>query len=262
MELPCIVHANGPDLSKLVSTLKDPTDTFDYIIITSPEAAHVFIKAWEEATQSSSSSSSSSSLVQNTKLVAVGKATEETLLQHGLHVDFVPTKATAKTLVQELPPSTQATREGRFTKVLYPASVKAKPTLQNGLNERGTFHVMRLDTYDTIPATWDKEQIRMAQTVRIACFASPSAVEAWVLNYRRMMQEEGEEEQHDEIKTDMEKKKRDGNEVLAACIGETSAQACREMQWNQEDIFYPEKPGVEGWSDVVADALERIVSQE
>lgn len=224
-EIPCIEHADGPDTDKLVPTLA--STQFDYVAITSPEAAKVLVKAWIEAGRP-----------QLGKVAAVGKATQESLKEFGIEVAFVPSKATAATLVKELPLSDAATKEGRSSTLFYPASNKAADTLQNGLEERG-FDVMRLNTYDTVPASWDEEQTLLAQSANVACFASPSAVKAWLKN------------------TDgMNKPAR----AKAACIGETSAEACRKNQWDENDIFYPEKPGVDGWAVSVADALDYLSS--
>ncbi|EJK58843.1 hypothetical protein THAOC_20998 [Thalassiosira oceanica] len=140
LELPCIAHAAGPDTDKLPSTLS--SKQFDYIAITSPEAAKVFASAWKEAGQP-----------QLGVVAAVGKATKEALSSLGIDVGFVPSKATAATLVQELPFSQNSQDEGRSTTLLYPASAKAANTLQDGLEGRG-FKVDRLNTYDTVTATW------------------------------------------------------------------------------------------------------------
>mmetsp|Transcript_31382 Transcript_31382/g.46365 ORF Transcript_31382/g.46365 Transcript_31382/m.46365 type:complete len:133 (+) Transcript_31382:251-649(+) len=121
--------------------------------------------------------------------------------------------------------------------VLYPASQKAKNTLQDGLEARG-FTVTRLNTYDTIPATWNAHQTEMAKGANVVCFASPSAVKSWVKN--------------------QEKANGRCERVAAACIGETSAQACREQEWKESQIYYPEKPGVEGWVNAVVEALDSI----
>ncbi|KAL7546501.1 hypothetical protein ACHAWF_009864 [Thalassiosira exigua] len=221
-ELPCIEHADGPDTHKLSLTLA--SSQFDYIAITSPEAAKVMAAAWIEAGRPNLG-----------MVAAVGKATQEALKKLGIDVAFVPSKATAATLVKELPTSEKATEMGRPTTVFYPASAKAADTLQNGLEARG-FDVLRLNTYDTVPASWNEEQIILAQSARVACFASPSAVTAWLANT-------------DNLETPR---------ALACCIGETSAKACRENQWEDRNIFYPEKPGVEGWAISVADALEHL----
>jgi len=232
-EIPCIAHADGPDSDMLGPALsgKGGFGAFDYVAVTSPEAARVLAAAWEAAGRPDLG-----------EVVAVGKATEEALLREGIRVGFVPSKATAKTLVEELPESGDATMEGRLTTLLYPASAKAKKTLEQGLEERG-FVVTRLDTYDTIPATWTPEKKNKADLVRVACFASPSAITGWLQNLE-----------------DTEGGRR-GNTIAAACIGETSAQMCRDMGWDEGNIFYPEKPGVDGWAEAVADALEAVAAR-
>lgn len=224
-ELPCIEHADAPDTDKLSPTLA--STQFDYVAITSPEAAKVMATAWIDAGRPKLG-----------MVAAVGCATQESLKGFGIDVAFVPSKATAATLVKELPPSDAATEEGRATTLLYPASAKAQNTLQNGLEERG-FTVERLNTYDTVPASWNDDQISLAQSATVACFASPSAVKAWLKNTAEL----------------------DTPRALASCIGETSAKACRSNEWEEENIFYPEKPGVDGWALAVADALESLAAK-
>ena len=225
-EIPCIAHADGPDTENLGRTLS--SSTFDYIAITSPEAAKVFATAWIDEGRPKLG-----------LVAAVGKATQEALKEFGVDVAFVPSKATAATLVEELPPLEAASNEGRPTSMLYPASAKAQDTLQIGLEERG-FTVTRLNTYDTVTATWTPDEEELAKSTTVACFASPSAVKAWLKNTAQL----------------------NCPRALAACIGETSATACREAGWSEEDIFYPEKPGVDGWAEAVADALQCISERQ
>ena len=219
-ELPCIEHADGPDTEKLAPTLT--SSRFDYVAITSPEAAIVLATAWIEAGRPNLG-----------MVAAVGKATQEALTEFEIDVAFVPSKATAATLVEELPPSIVAVEEGRATTVFYPASAKAQDTLQIGLEERG-FSVLRFNTYDTVTASWNADQASLAQFATVACFASPSAVKAWLKNTSQL----------------------ETPRALASCIGETSASACRKNEWEENNIFFPEKPGVDGWAIAVADALE------
>lgn len=216
-ELPCIEHASGPDYDSLQGALAN--GSWDYVAVTSPEAAKVVASAWDVVRDNP------------IPVVAVGKATEKALEKYGIPVTFVPSKATAVTLVEELE------SKGEGTKVLYPASARARETLQSGLEARG-FDVKRLNTYDTVTATWTEEQRGQAKKVKIACFASPSSIKGWLLNTSN------------------------NNAVLAACIGETSATACREHSWADSQIYYPESPGIEGWIDAIRFALEDIkVSQ-
>jgi len=238
-EIPCIAHAEGPDAGDtFTSALLSSPSEFDYIAITSPEAAQVFASTWKQTTISNENLP---------KICAVGKATQEALNSNGLSVSFVPSKATAATLVKELPPieDKNGGKEISTTTVLYPASAKAKPTLQKGLEARtdAKFQVTRLNTYDTIPASWTEEQLKLAQIhTQIVCFASPSAVESWVEKVNQGSINASEC-------------------MLVACIGETSAQACREMGWKEQDIFYPEKPGVDGWAESVMNAADRIQTE-
>ena len=213
-ELPCIAHADGADFEKLESTLKE--QDWDYVAVTSPTAATVLSGPWKKALDGNSP-----------EVVAVGKATQSTLEKMDIPVAFCPSKATAKTLVSELPKK----RDG--TTLLYPASAKAAATLEEGLTQRG-FEVRRLDTYDTVTATWTEEEKAVASQVRVACFGSPSAVKGWLKNTGN------------------------NREILAACIGETSAKACRENEWPESRIFFPEKPGIAGWADAVEHALKSV----
>ncbi|XP_028950500.1 uroporphyrinogen-III synthase, chloroplastic isoform X3 [Malus domestica] len=48
LELPLIQHTRGPDLDRLCTVLSADT-TFDWIVITSPEAGSVFLEAWKAA---------------------------------------------------------------------------------------------------------------------------------------------------------------------------------------------------------------------
>jgi uroporphyrinogen-III synthase len=212
-ELPCIAHADGEDIDRLGPTLRRE-EGWDYVTVTSPEAARVLAEAWGEIEFPLS-------------VAAVGKATQATLEKFGIPVDFCPTKATAAKLVEELP------AKGDRTTVLYPASAKAQSTLQDGLNARG-FKVSRFNTYDTVTATWDSDEQEIAQTVHVACFGSPSSINGWLENTSN------------------------NKEVLAACIGETSAEACRKHEWPESKIFYPEMPGISGWAASVKQALETI----
>lgn len=205
IELPCIEHGDGKDYPLLKDHLRQ---SWDYIAVTSPEAARILSTAWEDCGH---------------PIAAVGKATEKALQDFGMEVDFVPSKALACQLVKELPGS------GR---VLYPASAKAKKVLQDGLKERG-FEVTRLNTYDTVSANWTAEQLLAAEGCQVVCFGSPSAIKGWMQNTRK--------------------------EVKAACIGQTSADACYELGWNPDDVFYPEKPGMEGWVAAVKDATCALV---
>jgi uroporphyrinogen-III synthase len=218
-ELPCIQHADGPDYDTFKEILyQQATNTmatiFDYVVVTSPEAARVVASAWPW----NKNNDGTVLATLPPKVAAVGKATESTLRDAGIEVNFVPSKATAQTLVQELLPIS-STSGDRKTNVLYPASAKAADVILDGLENRTLFTVLRLDTYDTIATRWDTTQQALAQQqCQIVCFASPSAIKGWLSNIDNNNNASTEE---DVVS--------DPNRYVAACIGETSATACRNL---------------------------------
>jgi uroporphyrinogen-III synthase len=210
LELPCIAHADGDDYPRLKEVLK--SQQWDYITITSPEGAKVLASVLNREEN-----------IAIPPIAAVGKATEEELRGYGLDVSFCPSKATATTLVAELPGAPPL-------QILYPASQRAQLTLETGLRGRG-FHVTRLNTYDTVTAEWTDELRDAASRCQVATFASPSSVKGWL---------------HNSIQK---------TNVIAACIGETSAKACRELGWSEDKIFYPDKPGIDSWVEAIDQAV-------
>lgn len=204
-ELPCIEHASGEDFNRLeLSLYDDSADPWDYVIVTSPEAATVLRQVWDD----------DASL--QPRVAAVGAATAEQLEALGISVAFVPTRATAVDLAKELPPS---------SRVLYAASAQAPTTLQDGLAQRNIY-TERLNTYDTVHAVWDESTIAIAEQCSILCLASPSAAKGWIANTH--------------------------HRPMAVCIGKTTADACSELGFDV--IRYPEKPGMEGWVQLVKEA--------
>jgi uroporphyrinogen-III synthase len=158
-------------------------------------------------------------------VASVGEATAAALRSGGVDPVFTPSKANAETLAAELPMSSPPT-------VLYPASARAQKTLEEGLGKRG-FLVRRLSTYDTVPAVWGGHEQEVASRTTVAAFGSPSAVKTWA-------------------------ERLGARSCLAACIGETSASACRRLGWEDSSIFYPESPGMEGWAAAVEAAIESL----
>lgn len=165
LELPCIESIPGADRDKLVSHLAEGTVAEGWVVITSPEAANVFISAWRKA-----------DYPRIGRIAALGKATGDSLRAVGLEVAFQPTKATGKTLVKELP---SPITEGEV--VLYPASAIASSVVPDGLGQRG-YSVIRLDTYSTVSSEFSPSYREMAEGVDIVTFASPSAIKGWVAN--------------------------------------------------------------------------------
>lgn len=200
-ELPCIAFERLPACSDLEQALRD--GGFGWVIITSPESAAVFLDSWR---------ASGSPAV---RVASVGAGTARVLADAGLEPQFVPSKATAKTLAAELP--------GEQAELLYPASALASDTIVDGLLSRG-MQTRRLDTYTAVPASWNDESTRRAREASVVTFASPSAVRVWA--------------------------ERVGTDAVAVCIGETSAAEATKVGFGH--VRYPDAPGLEAWADEVA----------
>mmetsp|Transcript_20133 Transcript_20133/g.43288 ORF Transcript_20133/g.43288 Transcript_20133/m.43288 type:complete len:219 (-) Transcript_20133:74-730(-) len=158
MELPCIAFKQLPASAELPRFLAERVH--GWVVITSPEAAEVFLDAWRHARKP------------QMRIACVGAASAKVLKAAGLPTPFIPSKATAKTLAAELPLDEAA------MSVLYPCSALAATTLQDALEGRG-FSVTRLETYTTVEAPWVEDATAAARAASVVSFASPSAVRVW-----------------------------------------------------------------------------------
>uniref|UniRef100_A0A3Q7GAE5 Uroporphyrinogen-III synthase n=1 Tax=Solanum lycopersicum TaxID=4081 RepID=A0A3Q7GAE5_SOLLC len=238
LELPLIQHMHLPDLDRLTSLLTVDCKsgrscyneaetvtgkleaTFDWIIITSPEAGKVFLDAWKAAGTPS------------VRVGVVGSGTasifDEAVQSSKQYLDmaFAPSKATGKVLALELPKN----GNDKCT-VLYPASAKASTDIEEGLSGRG-FEVTRLNTYTTAPVNHvDQYLLELALSVPVVTVASPSALRVWA-NLTASRQWDN----------------------AVACIGETTASAAKKLGFR--NIYHPTSPGLEGWVSSVLEALE------
>ncbi|CAL4998608.1 unnamed protein product [Urochloa decumbens] len=234
LELPLIEHVDGPDTDRLPDVLRN--DKFDWIIITSPEAAAVFLKGWKAAGSP------------KVRVAVVGAGTarvfdEVSQLDHqSLEVAFSPSKAMGKSLASELPRGSEST-----CKVLYPASAKASheirilcivciydvfpPNAEEGLSDRG-FYVTRLNTYTTVPVEDVKPlTLKLAISAPVVAVASPSALKAWLKLISKV----------------------NNWDNSIACIGETTGSAAKKL--GLKSVYYPTTPGLEGWVESILEAV-------
>ncbi|TKV91170.2 hypothetical protein SEVIR_9G077232v4 [Setaria viridis] len=218
LELPLIKHVDGPDTYRLPDVLRN--DKFDWITISSPEAAAVFLQGWKAAASP------------KVRVAVVGAGTAKVFDEvsqsddQSLEVAFSPSKAMGKVLASELPRGSEST-----CKVLYPASAKASREIQDGLSDRG-FHVTRLNTYTTVPVE-DVEPLtlKLAISAPVVAVASPSALKAWLKLISKV----------------------DNWNNSIACIGETTGSAAKKL--GLKSIYYPTTPGLEGWVESILEAL-------
>ena len=205
VEIPCISFCPGLDVDRLGDAMLQ----CDIIVLSSPQAANVFLDSWAQVGKP------------QVKIATVGKGTSKSLISSGIIPFFEPSDSTAKTLSAELP-------DTHGKNVLYPTSAIAENVMQSGLEERG-FVVTRLNTYDTVEATWSEEELSEAKDCDIVAFASPSAVRTWA--------------------------NRCGARFVAVTIGPTSAKAATSLDF--KEVLYPDgSKGVEAWAKLVISAVE------
>ncbi|EME31375.1 uroporphyrinogen-III synthase [Galdieria sulphuraria] len=156
-------------------------------------------------------------------LAAVGKSTAHRLyhLVENNNDLFIPTIATGKSLAEQLPILKQN------TKVYYPTSALASPSMEQILRERGC-RVVRWNIYTTVPCEWTWEQQKLAESCSIVALGSPSAVGIW--------------------------SERVAYKTISACIGKTTADACHKFGFKL--IFSAKEPGMEGWASAIEEAVD------
>ena len=299
LELPLVQTAEGPDAGKLPGFISaaaaaeaeggaaaasggnDTKSTYEWIIVTSPESASVFVGGWKAA----------GSPKKGIRVAAVGTGTARALSAAGFspRVEFTPSVANAVTLAAELP----FVRNG-CRRVLYPASAKVRliflfcfsfffssifsnkkltffssflppkqkktktkkqagSDLQEGLAARG-FEVDRLNTYTTLPVPrgdLPADAVAAARRASVVALASPSAAKAWLEVIAG-----GGSDVNDPSSTSSSSSDSVCGGVAAACIGSTTADAARKAGF--ERVFAPEEPGLAGFVEAVVEALEEM----
>ena len=110
------------------------------------------------------------------RVAAVGRATALTLTQRGWPVHLTPADASAAALIDAF--AAEWREAGAGTRVLYPASSRALPTIAAGLRELGAV-VTQVEAYRTEAAALDVAECRAwieRGGLGAVTFASPSAV--------------------------------------------------------------------------------------
>ncbi len=133
------------------------------------------------------------------KLAAIGPATARTLTGWGLTATLLPEEQSAGALAEAL------LGEVRGLRVLVPQSDRARPHLAEALRTAGA-QVTVVTAYRTLTAVLDPAALaELARGVDAVTFASPSAVEGWVVLTGGQ----------------------DSGPAVIACLGPTTAEAAR-----------------------------------
>ncbi len=149
----------------------DSLDAYSWLIFTSQNGVRIF---WEVLRQTGRDARA----LAGVKIAAVGPATAEALLEHGLAVDVSPDRFVAEALLDEL----SARRDVAGARVLYAAAEGARETLQEGLEALGAT-VNRITLYRSVPDGDGASQLRERLArgdADLVTFTSASSVRAFV----------------------------------------------------------------------------------
>jgi uroporphyrinogen-III synthase len=160
IEVPVIAIADPSDDGSALYEAVDILHTYDWVVLTSPNAASRFFRAVTGQQRQH----------EVPRVAVVGPGTAEVVRQAGGEVDFVPNRSVGEGILETFPARASATRGGR---VLLPQAAAARPTVAEGLRLAG-WHVDVVEAYRTVAAQLDEDQIAAALTADVVVFTSSS----------------------------------------------------------------------------------------
>lgn len=160
LEVPVIAIADPSDGGMELHAAVDNLHTYDWVVLTSPNAASRFF--WAVTGQEREEVIP--------RVGVVGPGTGEVVRRAGGVVDFVPNRSVGEGIVETFPAVASATKGGR---VLLPQAAAARPTVAEGLRLAG-WHVDVVEAYRTVAAQPDEDQIAAALAADVVVFTSSS----------------------------------------------------------------------------------------
>jgi uroporphyrinogen III methyltransferase/synthase len=178
-----LLAAEGAEVVEMPATKIEPTDStdvdsaiarlgdFEWLIFTSQNGVRIF---WDALRRHGLDARA----LGDSKIAAVGPATADALLDHGIAVDVSPERFVAEALLDAL----SERDDVRGARVLYAAAEGARDVLPQGLGELGAA-VERVNLYRSIPDGAGADDVRArldAGEIDLVTFTSASAVRAFV----------------------------------------------------------------------------------
>ena len=160
IEVPVIAIADPSDGGQALSSAINNLHTYDWVVLTSPNAASRFF--WAVAGQQRES--------MVPRVAVVGPGTGEVVRRAGGVVDFVPDRSIGEGIVETFPAVSSATKGGL---ILLPQAAAARPTVVEGLRNAG-WRVDVVEAYRTVAADPDEDQIAAALAADAVVFTSSS----------------------------------------------------------------------------------------
>ena len=174
VEVPVIAITDPEDGGDALRSAAADVAAYDWVVFTSANAVHRFARLMRD-----------DGALGSAHFAAVGGATAEALLSHGLVADLVPATATAAGLVDAMPPAEPAgapAERARGGRVLFPRAADAREVLAAGLRAKG-WEVTEVEAYRTVTAGPEDgatdAALDSASRADVLTFASPSAVASY-----------------------------------------------------------------------------------
>jgi uroporphyrinogen III methyltransferase/synthase len=157
VEVPLIAIEEPADGGAALAQAAARLDTYDWVIVTSPNGATRLLAAASDARAFGSA-----------RVAAIGPGTAAALAAGGIRADLVPERFVAEALLDALP-------AGPGRALLARAEV-ARDVLPDGLRARG-WEVDVVDAYRTVPAPVTEPQRRQVTAADVVTFTSSSTVD-------------------------------------------------------------------------------------
>jgi uroporphyrinogen-III synthase len=155
-EVPLIAIADPLDGGAALRAAVAALDTYDWVVLTSPNAARRFLDAVGSGPVSP-------------RIAAVGPGTAQVVLDRGRGVDLIPQRAIGEGLVEAF-----ARGPGR---VLFPRAEVARAVVAEGLADKG-WTVDVVDAYRTVPAPVTPDHVKALLTADVVVLTSSSTATA------------------------------------------------------------------------------------
>jgi uroporphyrinogen III methyltransferase/synthase len=159
-EAPSIAIADPDDRGAALRAAADRLATYDWVVFTSANAVGRLFALVHDARAFG-----------HARVAAVGDITARALAASGIVPDLVPDSFTADDLVAVFPAGAGA--------VLVPQSMRARPTVVDGLAAKG-WKVDAVVAYQTVSMTPPDDVLADAATADAIVFTSPSTIDGWV----------------------------------------------------------------------------------
>jgi uroporphyrinogen-III synthase len=160
IEVPVIAIADPSDRSEGLFAAMNSLHTYDWVVLTSPNAAARFFRAVTER----------GCFMEVPRVGVVGPGTGEVVRRAGGVVDFVPDRSVGEGIVEAFPSVSSATKGGR---VLLPQAASARPVVADGLRVAG-WQVDVVEAYRTVAADPHDDTIAAALAADVVVFTSSS----------------------------------------------------------------------------------------